>query len=182
MGTIAVEQSTSGRRKVDTEVNLIPMIDLLLCCLSFLLITAVWSQTSRLETRGDEPGSGLRPPEPEKMLHVDMRGDRSFTLRWMVGATVVSSSEVERQVLQAGLDGSVPRYPDLARKIEQEWASQGNHRNRNDRALDHAVLHTGNTASFEDIVATIDAVYAPKRAMDGATDPVAAFRIGFAAD
>jgi biopolymer transport protein ExbD len=182
MGTVAVEQGGTGRRGVDSEVNLIPMIDLLVCCLSFLLITAVWSHTSRIPTRGDEPGNGLRPAEPEKMFHVDMRGDRTFKLSWMVGQTVVSSTEVERQALQVGPDGSVPRYPDLARKIEQEWASQGNHRNPNDRALDHAVLHTGMNTSFEEIIATIDAVYAPKRAMEGSSDSVAAFRVGFASD
>lgn len=182
MGTVAVEQCKSGRRGVDSEVNLIPMIDLLVCCLSFLLITAVWSHSARVEARGDEPGNGIRPSEPEKMLHVDMRGDRSFKLSWMVGQTVVSTSEVERQALQVGPDGSVPRYPDLARKIQQEWVAQGNHRNPNDRTLDHAVVHTGMNTPYEEIIATIDAVYSQKRPMDGAGDPVAAFRVGFAAD
>jgi hypothetical protein len=182
MGSVAVVQSGAGRRSVDSEVNLIPMIDLFVCCISFLLITAVWSHTARLEARGDEPGNGLRPSEPEKALHVDMRGDRSFKLSWMVGQTVVSTTEVERQALLEGPDGSVRRYPDLARKIEQEWASQGNHRNANDHALDRAVLHTGMNTPFEEIIATVDAVYTPKRSMDGASESVAAFRIGFAAD
>jgi biopolymer transport protein ExbD len=182
MGTIAVEHRSSGRRGVDSEVNLIPMIDLLVCCLSFLLITAVWSQTARLEARGDEPGNGVRPTEPEKMLHVELRGDRSFKLSWMVGQTVVSTTEVERQTLLTGPEGSVPRYPDLARKIQQEWATQGNHRNAHDRALDRAVVHTGTNTPYEEIIATIDAVYTPKRPMDGSGDPVAAFRVGFATD
>jgi len=30
-----------GRRSVDSEINMIPMIDLLVCAIAFLLITAV---------------------------------------------------------------------------------------------------------------------------------------------
>jgi biopolymer transport protein ExbD len=182
MGTIAVEQGGSSRRQVDSEVNLIPMIDLFICCIAFLLITAVWSHTSRLAARADEPGNGIRPAEPEKVLHVDMRGDQSFKLSWMVGQTVISSAMLPKQVLQAGTDGSSSRYPDLARKIEEEWAAQGNHKNANDLSLDRAVVHTGAQASFEEIVAAIDAIYAPKRRMNGASDMVAAFRVGFATD
>jgi len=183
MGTVAVEQSGgSSRRSLDSEVNLIPMIDLFVCCIAFLLITAVWSHTSRLEARGDEPGSGILPSEPEKVLHVDMRSDQSFKLSWQVGSTVMTSTLVPKQVLQVGPDNGTPRYPDLAKKIEEEWASQGNHRNANDHGLDRAVVHTGATASFEEIVAAIDAIYAPKRRVDGSTEPIAAFRVGFATD
>ncbi|MBI5535186.1 MAG: biopolymer transporter ExbD [Deltaproteobacteria bacterium] len=183
MGTVAVEQSGgSHRRSLDSEVNLIPMIDLFVCCIAFLLITAVWSHTSRIEARADEPGNGVRPSEPEKVLHVDMRNDQSFKLTWQVGSTVMSSTYVPKQVLQVGPESNVPRYPDLAKRIEEEWASQGNHRNANDRGLDHAVVHTGTTTSFEEIVAAIDAIYAPKRRVDGSTEPVAAFRVGFATD
>jgi biopolymer transport protein ExbD len=183
MGTVAVEQSGgSARRSVDSEVNLIPMIDLFVCCISFLLITAVWSQTSRLEARADEPGNGVSPPEPAKVLHVDMRGDQSFKLTWQVGTTVMSSSYVPKQVLQVGPQNNMSRYPDLAKRIEEEWATQGDHRNAKDRGLDHAVVHTGTTTSFEEIVATIDAIYSPKRRVEGSAEPVAAFRVGFATD
>jgi biopolymer transport protein ExbD len=167
---------------VDSEVNLIPMIDLFVCCISFLLITAVWSHTSRIETRGDEPGNGPRPTEPEKVLHVDMRSDQSFKLSWMVGPTVMASTLVPKQVLQVGPDGSTSRYPDLAKRIQEEWTAQGNHKNSNDPSLDRAVVHTGATASFEEIVAAIDAIYTPKRRLDRASEPIAAFRVGFAAD
>ena len=182
MGTIAVEKSAGGRRSVDSDINLIPMIDLLVCCLSFLLITAVWSHSARLEARGDEPGHGVKAQEPEKTLHVDMRPDQSFKLSWMVGRTVTSSTLVPRQAVLAGPEHASPRYPDLAKKIQEEWSAQGNHRNHNDPALDHAVIHTGAQTSFEEIIATMDAIYAPRRQMDGATEPVAVFRVGFATD
>jgi hypothetical protein len=182
MGAVAVEPSGSSRRSVDSEVNLIPMIDLFVCCISFLLITAVWSHTSRLETRGDEPGSGPKPAEADKVLHVDMRSDQSFKLSWMVGSTVLSSTLVPKQVLITGPDNSTPRYPDLGKKIDEEWAAQGNHKNLNDHSLDRAVVHTGTSSSFEEIVATIDAIYTPKRHLEGTPETIAAFRVGFATD
>ena len=39
-----------GKRSLDFELNLVPFIDLLSCCISFLLITAAWTQLARLET------------------------------------------------------------------------------------------------------------------------------------
>ena len=37
-----------GRKKVDHEIPLVPFVDLLLCCLMFLLVTAVWAQLGSL--------------------------------------------------------------------------------------------------------------------------------------
>ena len=40
--------STRGRKQVDHEIPLVPFVDLLLCCLMFLLVTAVWAQLGSL--------------------------------------------------------------------------------------------------------------------------------------
>jgi biopolymer transport protein TolR len=48
--SISVEGSGKGRRKaVDSELNLVPYIDLLTCMVAFLLITSIWTQLARLE-------------------------------------------------------------------------------------------------------------------------------------
>jgi biopolymer transport protein ExbD len=39
------------KRALDASLNLVPFIDLLSCCIAFLLITAVWSQTSQIDAR-----------------------------------------------------------------------------------------------------------------------------------
>ena len=42
--------SGGGRsREVDVELNLVPFIDLMSTCISFLLITAVWTQVSMIQ-------------------------------------------------------------------------------------------------------------------------------------
>jgi biopolymer transport protein ExbD len=93
-----------GRRSVDSEINMIPMIDLLVCCISFLLITAVWSHMSRINADAQVPGppnpeKELNPQPPDKMLHVEMRTEDHFTLIWKQGATVVNSIDVPRHAV-----------------------------------------------------------------------------------
>lgn len=172
----------SKRRAVDSEINLIPMIDLLICTVSFLLITAVWSQMARVNADAQVPG----PPDPDKevedkpvdkMLHVEMRGEEKFTLLWKQGATVVNTIDVPRKPVAVGQD---VRYPDLATKISEEWKMNGSHRDPSDKKLDQAVLHTDNNTPFKDVIAVIDAIYEPKRELSGANEPVPAFNVTFA--
>ncbi|MGA0163899.1 MAG: biopolymer transporter ExbD [Bdellovibrionota bacterium] len=40
--------SSGGRRNVDSELNLIPFIDLLSVCILFLLMTAVWVEIAKM--------------------------------------------------------------------------------------------------------------------------------------
>lgn len=66
MGIAMMDSGKGGRRPLDTEINLIPMIDLLIVSISFLLITAVWTQLSRLNVMQQMPGQDVaqdRPPE-----------------------------------------------------------------------------------------------------------------------
>lgn len=171
----------SKRRSVDATINLIPMIDLLVCTISFLLITAVWSQMARVNADAQVPGppdpdKEIDPTPPEKMLHVEMRGEEKFTLVWKQGATVVNTVDVPRKPVTAGQD---VRYPDLATKITEEWKINGSHRDASDKKLDQAVLHTDNKTPFMDVIAVIDAIYAPKRELAGANEPIPAFNVTF---
>lgn len=156
-----------GRRSVNQELPLIPFIDFLLCLVMFLLVTAVWSQMARLNADAQVPG----PPNPEKdieeqkkekTLHVEMRGDRKFDLVWKEGTTVVNTIEVEKKPVPIGTDGEY-QYPDLGKKIDDEWKQNGSHRADSDKKFDQAILHSDNTTPFQDIVAVIDAIYTPKR-------------------
>src|SRR5271169_5421321 len=98
---------------------MIPMIDLLMVTISFLLITAVWSTMSRINADAQVPGPP-RPDveqektEPEKQLHVEMTAEDKFVLVWKQGQTTVDSIDVPRKddILQQGAV-EVVRYPDL---------------------------------------------------------------------
>ena len=51
-----------GKKALDAELNLVPFIDLLSCCISFLLITAVWTQIAGLQVAS----SGGPPDQQQK--------------------------------------------------------------------------------------------------------------------
>ena len=53
---VSVESSSKGRKKVDSELNLIPFIDLLSVCILFLLMTAVWVQISKMSAFSQPSG------------------------------------------------------------------------------------------------------------------------------
>ncbi len=174
-----------GKRSLNHEIPLIPFIDFLLCLVAFLLVTAVWSQMARINADAKVPGPP-RPDEPdevkpEKELHVEMRGDKKFQLVWKEGATVVNTIDVERKQVNIGSDGDY-RYPALAEKITNEWKQSGSHRAPTDKKFDRAVLHTDNSTPFSDVIAVIDAVYAPQRdfTVGAKTEKFPAFNLTFA--
>jgi biopolymer transport protein ExbD len=173
-----------GKRSVNQEIPLIPFIDFLLCLVSFLLITAVWTQMSRINADARVPGppdpdKELEEPKKDKTLHVEMRGEEEFQLVWKEGNTVIETIPVPRK--QVSLSADDFNYPDLGVKISDQWTAQGSHRDPSDLKRDQAVLHTDNTTKFEDIIAVIDAIYTPQRALrvGGAEEQIPAFNVTF---
>jgi biopolymer transport protein ExbD len=127
----------------------------------------------------DEPEE---PPKPEKQLHVEMRGENKFQLKWKEGSTVVSESEVARNQVDVGEDVT---FPDLAKKIESEWQAQGSHKNPTDKKFDRAVLHTDNDTPYGHMIGVLDAIYNPQREYTiagGSTEELPAFQVTFASD
>ncbi|MDQ3034475.1 MAG: biopolymer transporter ExbD [Myxococcota bacterium] len=53
-----------GKRALDSEIPLIPFIDLLLCCVMFLLVTAVWNQLASVQAHLNAPASESSMLEP----------------------------------------------------------------------------------------------------------------------
>jgi len=178
----------SGKKSLDSEVNMVPFIDLLMVTISFLLITAVWSTMSRINANAQVPGpprpdEEMTQAEPEPQLHVEMRDANNFKLIWKTGSTVVSDKSVPRKPEKVR-SGSTEwdRYPDLAVEIEEQWKMTGKHRDASDRKFDQAVLHTDNETKFSDIVAVIDAIYRTHRPFNSGKpgDSVSAFNVTFA--
>lgn len=71
-GAAPTATGKSHKKPVDAPVNLVPFIDLLSCCISFLLITAVWTQIARMDVtqkgQGAAGSSDEKPPEPTVSL------------------------------------------------------------------------------------------------------------------
>jgi len=177
-----------GKRSVDSEINMIPMIDLLMVTISFLLITAVWTHMARINADAQVPG----PPrevepekiEPEKQLHVEMRQPDKFVLIWKQAGTVISTVDVPRKDNMTVVNNGkkIIRYPELAAKIDSEWKTVGQHKAASDKKFDTAILHTDNETAYVYLIGVIDAIYQPHRpfTIAGKEEQVPAFNVTFA--
>lgn len=75
-----IEQSGSGnKRQSNLEVNLVPFIDLMSVLITFLLITAVWTQVSMIKlgsslySKQNTEDVDKPPPKTEVPLRVDVK-------------------------------------------------------------------------------------------------------------
>jgi biopolymer transport protein ExbD len=112
-GAVAVDTGGRGRRRnLDTTINVVPAIDLLSCCITFLLVTAVWTQIARLQV--SQYGNGPANPGPQRL---------SVTLRLGPEGHVVQLSTGEDVVVPAlgrGAEGEARYdYGQLAAKLAE---------------------------------------------------------------
>jgi biopolymer transport protein ExbD len=88
------EEGGSGKKKkksLDAVINVVPAIDLLSCCITFLLYTAVWTQISRLQVQ--QLGTGAPEPavaeQQQKTLLVTLAvGERGYNLSTSAGTSI----------------------------------------------------------------------------------------------
>jgi hypothetical protein len=167
---------------------MIPMIDLLMVTISFLLLTAVWVHMQRLNANAQVPGND--PPctgdecKPKRTLHVEMRDPSKFVMWWTEGATEIRRTEIPRKdVVQQIKDKKVVRYPGLEDALKKEWDAMGTHRVSSDLELDRAVLHTDDASSYAHVVAAMDAIHGVSRVVDTDRKPSStpAFALTFSA-
>ena len=92
-GGMPEQGNGGGKRKkkpLDAVINVVPAIDLLSCCIAFLLFTSVWTQISRLQVQ--QLGTGAPEPtvtETQKSLLVTLAmGERGFTLATSSGTSL----------------------------------------------------------------------------------------------
>jgi biopolymer transport protein TolR len=73
---VPISVETKGRRrKVDAVLNLVPFIDLLSVCITFLIATAVWVELSSLPVDQAISGGPPAPAPAEPPLTVHVRAD-----------------------------------------------------------------------------------------------------------
>src|SRR5580700_3586495 len=82
-----------GRKSLDSEINMIPFIDLLFVTIAFLLLTAVWTHMARLEADAQvqsqqDKQDQTEKPQVERILFVEVMPDK-FVLTWKEGGVKV---------------------------------------------------------------------------------------------
>lgn len=96
-----VPSPARGRRALDASLNLVPFIDLLSCCIAFLLITAVWSSVARIDVATTGAASTAEdgpPPPPSWTLYVARDG---WSLRAPDGAALAATHATLTNLLRA---------------------------------------------------------------------------------
>jgi len=187
MAGVDVGPQGGGKRATNSDINMIPFIDLLMVTIAFLLITAVWVTNSRINADAQVPGTETCGADcataTDKVLHLNI-GENDFGLVWKQAGTVISEIHVPKTPLALGDEqGKIIRYPELAKAITKEWGERGAHTDPTDRKPDQAVLHSDNRTPFKELVAVLDAINATKRDLrgrDGSTAKVPAFNATFA--
>jgi biopolymer transport protein TolR len=73
-GAAPTPTGKGGKKPLDAAMNLIPFIDLLSCCISFLLITAVWTQLARMDVtqKGQSSAGAVDEKPPENVVQLTL--------------------------------------------------------------------------------------------------------------
>ncbi len=146
MGAVAIPEGGGGkrtRRSLDATLNVVPAIDLLACCISFLLFTAVWTQVSRLQVA--PVGTGAPEAQPQKTLTVTLTvGPRGYVLATSAGAPI------EIPATGKAADGT-PQYDNKGlverlKKLKSDFPDQS-----------AVTVATDDAVIYSDLVHTIDA-------------------------
>ncbi|MBW2552194.1 MAG: biopolymer transporter ExbD [Deltaproteobacteria bacterium] len=117
---------SSGKKAVNQEIPLIPFIDLLLCCVMFLLATAVWNQLAAINANQQVPGQASTedaPPEDEKVKLILQVRNSGYVLGSSAGESidiskrvVADQKELRDDLIVAPEDGV--RYEDVVRAMD----------------------------------------------------------------
>jgi biopolymer transport protein ExbD len=148
-GAAPVQTGKKGKKALDMELNLVPFIDLLSCLISFLLISAVWTQIAAVPARStgnlrpDPPP--LDPNDPTIAIRVTMT-DRGYTLSLQSEAVEIPKTMVTKDQKQVmGYD--VTQLTDKLKAVVQKIPLQ--------KAV---TIAPEDAVAFEDIVGTMDLI------------------------
>lgn len=141
MGGINVGGGHGGKKSVDSEIPLVPFIDLLLCCVMFLLVTAVWNQLARLDANQQQPGQQApNEPPPEEKIKV--------ILQVQANGYVLASSAGDR--IEIPKSGDSYDMEQLREKLQERKRLEPNRKD--------LVVAPEDGVQYKDVVASMDMV------------------------
>ena len=141
MGGINVGGGHGTKKSVDSEIPLVPFIDLLLCCVMFLLVTAVWNQLARLDANQQQPGQAAPDtPPPEEKIKV--------VLQVQANGYVLASSAGDR--IEIPKQGDAYDQEQLREKLQERKRLEPNRKD--------LVVAPEDGVQYKDVVASMDMV------------------------
>lgn len=117
-GAAPTPTGKGGKKPLDAQLNLVPFIDLLSCCISFLLITAVWTQLARMDVqqKGESSAGASDEKPPENVVQLTLFVDKDgYTFHKSTGedtAIPKKGDEYDYVKLADVLKDAKTAYPD----------------------------------------------------------------------
>lgn len=149
-GAAPTPTGPGGRKSVDAELNLIPFIDLFSVLVSFLLITAVWTQIARINVEnkvGTGAGQGQKPPDDLMVSILIGEGGHLLSIATLArtadGQIVPDERKTEIPKSGGNLD-----YETLAKKlaeVRQAYPSKGD-----------IVVRSQDKVAYKELISTMD--------------------------
>ena len=131
-----------GKKSVDQEIPLVPFIDLLFCCIMFLLATAVWNQLAPISanqrTPGQAPSTDQPPPEERVKLILQVQNS-GYVLASTAGDSVTIAK-----------NGDTYDTSELVSKLQERKRLEPNRRD--------IIVAPEDGVRYEDVVQAMDLV------------------------
>jgi biopolymer transport protein ExbD len=140
MGGISVGGGHGGKKNLDSEIPLVPFIDLLLCCVMFLLVTAVWNRLARLDANQQVPGqqAQMDQPPPEETIRLYLQVTQA-------GYTIASTAGERIEIPKAGDAYDVET---LRTRLQERRQAEPNRRDM--------IVAPEDGVLYEDVIAAMD--------------------------
>ena len=147
MGGAAPQPTGKGGKKpLDASINLVPFIDLLSCCISFLLITAVWTQLARMDVqqKGQSSAGASDEKPPENVVQLTLFIDKD-------GYTFAKSTGENTPIPKKGEDYDYAKLADTLKDAKTAYPD------KND-----VTVKSDDDVVYNNIIKTIDVVLSQK--------------------
>jgi biopolymer transport protein ExbD len=128
-----------GKKNLDSEIPLVPFIDLLLCCVMFLLVTAVWNRLARLDANQQVPGQAAQQDQPQEETI------RLYLQVTQAGFTIASTAGERIEIPKAGEEYDLETL--RTRLVERRQAEPNRH---------DLIVAPEDGVMYEDVIAAMD--------------------------
>jgi len=147
-GAAPAPTGKGGKKALDAAINLVPFIDLLSCCISFLIITAVWTQLARMNVtqKGQGAAGSETDTPPTVQLSVLINKD---------GYSFAKSTGENTDIPMKGDDYDYARLADVLKDAKAQYPDKNDIQVKaNDAVIYNKVIHTMDiilSAKFPDV-------------------------------
>ena len=144
-----VPAAKGGKKPLDAAINLVPFIDLLSCCISFLLITAVWTQLARMNvTQKGQGAAGSEQEQTEQKVQLTLFVNKD-------GYDFTKSTGENTNIPLKGEEYDYVKLADVLKDAKQQYPDKNDIQIKSDDAVIYnKLIHTMDialSARFTDV-------------------------------